>query len=138
MQQRLESLTLESYSCSDVLDYAAGFSQLVQLRSLELIQVFLIDQLLPHLSSAPALRSLILHPPCLVDDRNALPSLSLLARLLIVDAPRLHCTLVLQPNPRAKFKRYHARKIRQKYEDAEELESLREAGRFSVRSSTFG
>lgn len=78
-----------------VMDHT--FESLTSLRTLELRMAFDIDELLPRLTAAPALRLLILDLSVdLIESfpQYLLPSMSVLAELLAA-LPALHCMLLM-------------------------------------------
>jgi hypothetical protein len=110
--QQLESVELEFFYSSvygrdrkpiPAADFVAAFKSLRCMHSLTLVQWNDVDDLLPHLIHAPALRSLTLRPDVRVpnsfaDSKTSVPSVSVLRQLLAATAQsQLVCTLVLWP-----------------------------------------
>jgi hypothetical protein len=107
--QRLESLELEHFSASKhdrrrkpipPADFIAAFQALRCLHSLTLVQWNDVDDLLPHLVHAPALRSLTLQPDVRPGAESSAPSLAVLRELLASTGGSgvpLLCVIRLQP-----------------------------------------
>jgi hypothetical protein len=110
---QLQSLTLERFFAggsdgleSPVTSYSAAFASLRHLHSLVLIRVCDVDLMLPHISSAPALRCLTLQPHSdpWFNNRPSAPSPSVLSALLTA-SPDLHCTILIQADEAKRIRR---------------------------------
>lgn len=105
LRRNLQSLRLSLFSLHNgvyplvsLSEFQSGFFTLESLHSLHLVHCFGVDQLLPALPHARALRRLVIEPSCAhrprIQASSSVPSISLLAQLL-ADKPDLQCVLLL-------------------------------------------